>query len=255
MASIRLYDEPLQTSTPNYCFPFKPLIHRDPLFEYGAVSGKLPGRNLKATLMTQDIPIAMAIPDDGLDFSFIPLKLLEVGYLVLALSQVMKELVEFLYLRITALLQLTLVLRSSKHRELAIYLMISKNRCEKAHKKIRQFFNELKVMLLDSADTFSGLETTSLKLCLRELESSVKPFPKKKEFKTTTLHPMFIVTEFLVKPPSDEVKARRGAYYLSMKPPAMTAALINQTLGSHASSSAFVQSTLSLAYQEWASSL
>ena len=55
MTSIRLYDEPLHTSVQNHCFPFYPLILRDPLFEYGVVAGKLPARTQAETIMARDI--------------------------------------------------------------------------------------------------------------------------------------------------------------------------------------------------------
>ena len=194
MSATRLYDEPLHTSVQNYCFPFNPLIHLDPLFEYGAVNGKLPGRSQEETITVRDILlrwtsmhketiwddlpseleslqraeisrsdiVSFRTPDDQPYFLLIPLKLLEVGHLVLALSQIMKGLVEFLYHpeynapSVDPGFAVVRTLGMSEQPEgIILAWKILKNRCGKAHKKIMQFFNELKVMFLDPADTFS----------------------------------------------------------------------------------------------------
>ncbi|PPQ97940.1 hypothetical protein CVT26_002945 [Gymnopilus dilepis] len=206
MTSIRLYDEPLHTSVQNYCFPFNPLIHLDPLFEYGAVNGKLPGWSQEETVMVRDILlrwtsmlketiwddlpseleslqnaeisrsdiVSFRTPDDRPYFSLIPLKLLEIGHLALALFQIMKELVEFLYhsdynapyddpgFAVVRTLGM-----SEQPDGIILVWKILKNRCSKARKKILQFFKSLRTTLL-----LSTTPTERALYSLRSLESA-----------------------------------------------------------------------------------
>ncbi|PPQ72970.1 hypothetical protein CVT26_014515 [Gymnopilus dilepis] len=252
-ASAHLCPEPL--------LPFSPLIHRDPLFEYGALNGKLPGRSQEETIKVRDILlrwtsmhketiwddlpseseslknaeifrsdiISFHTPDDWPYFSLIPLKLLEVGHLVLTLSQIIKELVEVLYHSdynapsVDPGFAVVRTLGMSEQPDgIILVLKILKNRCGKAHKKILQFFNELKVMFLDPADTLQSLSARNdvLETLPEGARVLRQTLLEDEEERGQNHNPSPYVHRHRIqgKHPSDEVKARREAYYLSMNP-------------------------------------
>ncbi|KAF8182540.1 hypothetical protein BJ912DRAFT_854095, partial [Pholiota molesta] len=198
---LDLYIEPLHWSVLKYHARYDPSTDIDPLHEFGAIDGYLPGRTPEECMelrdvvfrwtlphnqfLWEDLPSAVAsfaeyrfsahdlVPYDGADntfYSVLPARLLSFGHTIIALSQVIQGLAEFLREDTKAVFtidpnfaMLRLLAWHDNPTEMVLTVPILQERCRIAVRHCKKLFNRVRKQFLtyDEAESVSSYNSTN----------------------------------------------------------------------------------------------